>query len=188
MLSLDGATNATTGSFTVDGLTISGGYATGSGGGLYAVSGGSITLSNSAVANNTAYGSGGGLFLQSGSGGIWVSGSTISGNYGAAAGAGVVRAPNASLYANEVWGNAAATDGGLQAQIAAGGELIVSNNTIHGNEATAGSAGLAVDSTGSRGHGASGRAQQHHLREHRGARISSSSRTARALRTPSTLT
>ena len=150
-LSLDGATNAATGSFIVDGLTLNGGYATGSGGGLFAVNGGGITLSNCAVTNNTAAVSGGGFFLQSGSGAVRVSGCRIFSNYGAGGGAGAVSAPQAYLSANDVRGNAAATDGGLQVLVAAGGELIVSNNTIHANEAAAGSAGLAVDSPATTG-------------------------------------
>jgi len=140
------------GSVGLSGVVISGGQAAGSGGGVHVTAVGSIVVGDCQILNNVAGGDGGGLLLESTGGDVRLYGSTIQGNRGASGGGGLVRALSATVYGNEISGNVAdATDGGLQASVISGGSLIVSNNTIFGNEAPAGSSGLSVTATGARG-------------------------------------
>ncbi|MHB8895046.1 MAG: zinc-dependent metalloprotease family protein [Candidatus Geothermincolia bacterium] len=140
------------GSVSLNGIAITGGQAAGSGGGAHITAAGAIVVGNCRILNNVSGSDGGGLFLESTGGEVRLYGSTIQGNSGASSGGGLVRALSATVYGNEISGNeAAATDGGLQASVISGGSLIVSNNTIYGNQAPAGGSGLSVGATGARG-------------------------------------
>ena len=121
VLSLDGATNATTGSFTVDGLTINGGYATGSGGGP--VRGHRRQHHPVEQRRHEQHRLRLRRRLLPARAAAAASGSRAAGSSATTAmrpGAGVVRAPNAYVSANEVWGNAAA-DGRRPAGAGCGG-------------------------------------------------------------------
>jgi hypothetical protein len=140
------------GNVTVDGLTISGGNAAGNGGGLSVASPGAIVIGNCSVRDNTAVGEGGGLFLESTAGSVRLHGNSITGNSAGSGGGGSIRAVSAAVLTNDVSGNSAVVaDGGLQASVASGGELRVSNNTIYANRSTAGASGLSVTATGTEG-------------------------------------
>jgi hypothetical protein len=65
---------------SVSGSTISNNSTSGSGAGIYVISGGSIAVTNSTVSNNHAVGSGGGLAMHPFSGTIDICNSTITGN------------------------------------------------------------------------------------------------------------
>jgi hypothetical protein len=130
-------------------VIIHGGDTTGNGGGLSIETAGWIVVGHSQMWANTASGDGGGLYLESTGSSVWLHGNTIEDNNGANGGGGVVKAQSAYLYTNKVAGNTGLTaDGGLQASVSAGGELIVSNNTIFNNNASAGGSGLTVAATG----------------------------------------
>ncbi len=140
------------GNVNLAGLTVSGGNTEGNGGGLFIRTDGSIVVGNCQILGNSSGGDGGGLYLDSAGGNVRLYGSTIKGNSGSGGGGGVVKAPSISVYGNEISGNAAAVaDGGLRASVVSGGVLVVSTNTIYGNTAPAGSSGLSVSATGSRG-------------------------------------
>lgn len=107
-------------SATFDGLTLTGGNATGSGGAIFA-SGASaaVNVQNSTISGNTASGSGGAIFSYSGSS-VTITGSTIS-------------------------GNSASVGGGLADSYAA--SMTITSSTISGNMATGGAGGIYSSTT-----------------------------------------
>jgi hypothetical protein len=141
------------GDVAVDGLVLSGGQAAGNGGGLFIAATGPIVVGNCQVLGNAAGGEGGGVFLESSGSSVLLHGSSIRGNSAAGGGGVLIRAASAvTVDANEIAGNAAVVaDGGLQASVASGGELLVGDNTITGNRSAAGASGLTLAAWGAEG-------------------------------------
>ena len=129
---------ATTGTTTIQNLTISGGSTTGSsGGGLLADN--DITLTNSTVSGNSAGFYGGGLRAFND---ITLTNSTVSGN-GAGRGGGGLYADNDIILTNStVSGNGAGRDGG---GLYADNDIILTNSTVSGNSAGFYGGGLLAD-------------------------------------------
>ncbi|MEM0922522.1 MAG: hypothetical protein AAGI13_05715 [Pseudomonadota bacterium] len=101
---------------SLDGLTLTGGYVAGTGGGVSLSSGASLTVTDSQISGNTAYGAAGGGIYSAGT--LTVVNSTIDGNV--------------ALYAG---------GGGIAAN---GGVVSISGSTISNNTVTYNGAGLAL--------------------------------------------
>jgi hypothetical protein len=96
---------------TLSGLTISGGYTPGLGGGLYD-DGGTATLTDVTVSGNSAF-EGGGLYSLGGSATLALTNCTVSGNSAGDEGAGLFsRDGTATLASTKVSGNSASFSGG----------------------------------------------------------------------------
>ncbi|MEJ2651907.1 MAG: choice-of-anchor Q domain-containing protein [Gammaproteobacteria bacterium] len=128
-MSIDGANNITVnanhasgvmdvsgGKLALSGLTLTGGYTSAIGGGLYTHQGASVSLSNCTISGNTAVQGAGGLVAYRGS-------TTIS------------------LISSTVSGNTSSTAGGIGA---VGGVLNLTNSTVSGNTATTGLGGGGI--------------------------------------------
>ncbi len=141
---------------TIDGLTLTGGNASGtspnnSGGAIYSVE--NLTVSNSVITKNTATGDGGGIGLPSitsgaGSGTLTIQNSVISGNTAGNAGGGIYsnRPTSAAIVQNStISGNTAASGGGISL-----GETMTIQNSII-SENTASSRGGGIDASDAQG-------------------------------------
>ena len=128
---------------TISALTISGGSASASGGGI--INNGTLTLADSTIAGNSASASGGGI---ANAGSLSISGSTISGNtvtnqYGIGGGVentGTLSVVNTTIVANGVSGQYG-VGGGIDDQ----GTLATINATIAGNGVSAGGSGAGIN-------------------------------------------
>jgi hypothetical protein len=116
------------GFFTVKNLTISGGHASGNGGGIFAA--GSLTVGNTAIVNNRADAAGGAIGSQ---GTVTITRSTIDSNISSGAGGGISLGPASpgvtvtdSIVSNNVGGGIGTTGSTKQA-------VTVVNSTITGN-------------------------------------------------------
>jgi predicted outer membrane repeat protein len=145
-LTLDGrglarVMNASGGTSTLTGLTLTDGAAIGKGGGLLIANGASMTLNDVTVSDNTAAG---------GAGGIWVAGgatlnardTAVTGNTTGGYGGGMIVNGAAIMVNAEIGGNTAGNWGG-GVDLDLGGSLTLINATVHGN--TAGNGGAGVD-------------------------------------------
>jgi len=106
----------------INGLTISGGNTSGSGGGIHMIPNSTLTLNNSTVSGNIANNSFGG--------GIYNSGGTLTLN-------------NSTVSGNQATGNAS-TSGGVGGGISnnTGGQLTMTNSTVSGNTGTFNTGGI----------------------------------------------
>ncbi len=125
---------------SISGLTISGGFTTGNGGGLE--NDGTATLTDCTISGNTADG-GGGLFNSYGAS-LTVQGSTFSGNSAGDAGGGLENYGTATLTACTISGNSAVFGGGgLDNQATA----TLTACTISGNSAVYSGGGVGNESS-----------------------------------------
>jgi predicted outer membrane repeat protein len=132
------------------GMTIRGGNAF-VGGGIANQSGGALTIDNCVVTGNTATYEGGGIYGQSG---ISLTNSVVSGNSAAAYGGGIFSStasggPGLTASNSTISGNTAGGSGGAGGGIYNTGALSVSNCSLTGNSASAGSGGAIYDYAGS---------------------------------------
>ncbi len=148
---------ATTGDFTLAGLTLTGGRTTGdnvypaqtfSGGAIRSLSTGSLTIDRSAVSGNSTMGvraRGGGIFS---SGAVTLTNSTVSGNSTGgsyAAGGGVYSDGAVTLTDSIISGNSTASNNGIGGGIFSYGAVTLSSSAVIGNSTAgsqAGSGGL----------------------------------------------
>ena len=151
--------------FVVDGLTIQNGKTSGSGGGLFTLTGsGEVTLTNNIVSGNVAGTSGGGVYAngstvtltnntitENSGDGVYANGSTVtltnntitenSGGYGSGGGVYVYASTTAILANNTITGNSSGVNssgGGVNAN---GSTVILTKNIITGNSAVYSSGG-----------------------------------------------
>ena len=115
---------------SVDGVTVTGGSASGGGG---VDNAGSLTISNSTIAHNSASGTGGGIENEAG-GTLIVYDSTIAGNSAAANGGGIDNAGMLTIANSTIAGNLAAAGGGISDE----GSLTAVNTTIAYNSTSGG--------------------------------------------------
>ena len=149
---------ATSGDFTLAGLTLTGGRTTGfnavgdttfSGGAVRSVTTGSLTLDQSTVSGNStadfgAYG--GGIFS---SGAVTLTSSTVSGN-GADGGGGIFSSGDVTLTSSTVTGNSTTGDFANGGGIYSSGDVTLTNSTVSGNS----TAGETADGGGISSRGA----------------------------------
>lgn len=133
------------GLFTVKNLTITGGRATGNGGGVFAA--GPLTVQNTTISGNRANAAGGGIASQ---GLITVTSSTIDSNVSSGVGGGVSIGPDSpgatftnSTVSNNIGGGIATVPNAQQASVTA------VNSTITGNTNGGSSLGSGIFSGGS---------------------------------------
>lgn len=133
------------GLFTVKNLTITGGHATGNGGGVFAAS--PLTVQNTTISGNRANAAGGGIASQ---GLITVTSSTIDSNVSSGVGGGVSIGPDSpgatftnSTVSNNIGGGIATVPNAQQASVTA------VNSTITGNTNGGSSLGSGIFSGGS---------------------------------------
>lgn len=155
----------------LSGLTLTGGYSAGNGGGIFNDAGsnlrlswvvlsgnsalngsgiysaGSLTISDSSITGNSSLngGVGGGVFV--GAGTLVMDSSTISGNSAAAGAGGLMNAGSLEAFNSTFSGNSitVAGDGG---GISNSGTLTLLNSTVAGNTTTAGGNGAGIHNTG----------------------------------------
>ena len=139
--------------FVVDGLTIQNGNASGSGGGLFTLTGsGEVTLTNNIISGNVAGNSlesyGGGVYAD-GSGTVTLTNNTITGNSGVYRGGGVYAngSGTVTLTNNTITGNLAVSLGG--GAYANGYTVTLTKNTITGNMSGGYGGGVYADDYGS---------------------------------------
>ncbi len=118
--------------FTMNGVTISGGATPGMGGGMYVSGGGLVTLSNGSVSNNTGSLGGGGI---ANFGRVAVYGSTLTGNSGANGGAIYNGGSPFSVTNSTIAGNTATTAGG---GVYSNAPALIEFSTLSANSAPAG--------------------------------------------------
>jgi len=121
---------------TLSGLTISGGFAASSGGGI--LNEGSLTVDADTITGNSAQ-SGGGIYNESG-GTLTVLDTTVSGNTAAGVGGGIANTGTATITNSTIAGNMATSGGGI---FVSGGVLTTVNATIAYN-----TEGGGIDVTG----------------------------------------
>ena len=129
---------ATTGNFTLGGLTLTGGSSAGPGGAVRSITTGSLTIDQSTVSGNRTTGynaSGGGIFSQ---GSVTLTRSTVSGNSATKAfskGGGIASYNSVTLIESTISGNSAIgplSDGGGIAT-SFGGDVTLTQSTVTGN-------------------------------------------------------
>ena len=119
------------------GLTITGGYTSDDGGGIYNDSN-TLTVTNCTISGNTVYdyGDGGGIHNEDGT--LMVTNCTISGN-SAYMGGGIENWDTLAVTNSTIFGNSADVGGGINNIY---GTLTVTNSTISGNSAVYGGGGI----------------------------------------------
>lgn len=125
-----------TGTFTVDQTVITGGNASGRGGGIEA---GNLIVSNSVINNNQAQDSGGGIAADN----VTVTGSTISGNSSQSlmnGGGGIYASDSVTIDRSTISGNSTPTDGWGGGIF--GGRVTLTASTVSGNASSAGAGGI----------------------------------------------
>ena len=124
--------SASTGDLTIDGLTITGGVASGvgDGGGIDFRSSGTLTVNRSEIVGNSSASNGGGIFS---SGDVRVTNSAIRGNSASTGGGIESFSGNLTFVDSAILGNTSDGRGGGIATIS--GDVTVINSTIHGNRA-----------------------------------------------------
>ena len=125
-----------TGAFTVDQTVITGGNASGRGGGIEA---GNLIVSNSVINNNQAQDSGGGIAANN----VTVTGSTISGNSsqsGNNGGGGIYASDSVTIDSSTISGNSTPSDG-MGGGIF-GGRVTLTASTVSGNASNSGAGGI----------------------------------------------
>ncbi len=133
--------NITSGTVTLDGLTITKGNTTSYGGGVY-IGGSTVTISNSTISGNSAGGAGGGVYILSGT--VTISNSTISGNKASYGGGITVISGTVTLSNSTISDNSAG--GGVGGGIAVfSGTLTITGSTISGNWAISNGGGIYLD-------------------------------------------
>lgn len=132
---------STTGA-VIDGLVVTGGSVSNSGGGIYLLNGSSLTLAKSSVENNTAaFGRG----IESRSSDLIITNSRISGNStNTGSGGGICQSGTLLIEDSTISDNTAATDGG---GIRSSGILTVVNSTISGNISNGKGGGIFATNT-----------------------------------------
>jgi CSLREA domain-containing protein len=129
--------NSTGAGSILSGMTMTGGFDGGSGGGV--LSAGALTITNSTISGNSSNFGGG---LLSGGGPLTITNSTISGNSASATGGGIYNSADTLTITNStIFGNSASgSGGGLLNQ---GTILItITNSTISGNSDSFGGGGI----------------------------------------------
>jgi len=133
------------GLFTAQNLTITGGHASGNGGGIFTA--GPLALTNTTVAGNRANGAGGGIGSQ---GFITLTNSTVDSNVSSGVGGGISLGPASpgitvtnSTVSNNVGGGIATVPNATEVSVT------VVNSTITGNTNGGGSLGSGIFSGGS---------------------------------------
>jgi hypothetical protein len=122
----------------IDGLTLTGGDVTGSGGAIFTRE--ALTVSNSTISGNSTD-SGGGIRNEDGT--LTVSNSTISGNTAVSFGGGIYNRFGTLTVSNStISGNSADSGGGIQN--GSGSTATVSNSTISGNSNSFGDGGGGI--------------------------------------------
>ena len=101
--------DSTTGLFTIQNLTITGGHVSSAGGGIFAS--GPMTVLNSTISGNTTTGSAGGGIQANGA--VTVMSSTISGNTATSDNGGAIAATSITVENSTISGNTATIGGGL---------------------------------------------------------------------------
>ena len=119
---------------TLRGLTITGGFTTGDGGGVY--NGGTLTLAGCTVSGNSAGSKGGGLGNYSGSSVLTLTDCAVSGNSADNGGGGVFNGGTLTLAGCTVSGNTADNDGGGLYNFE--GLAALTGCTVSGNSASQG--------------------------------------------------
>lgn len=135
---------ATTGTLTVDNLVLTNG-AGGDGGAIFSQGGGLLTVTNSTISGNSG-GDGGGIASEgeSGSAGLVVIGSTITGNTASTDGGGLHIDNAATVINSTITGNTAPKGGGVYNN---GGSPVLINDTIDANTASTAGMGGGVNAT-----------------------------------------
>ncbi|MEJ2573787.1 MAG: choice-of-anchor Q domain-containing protein [Gammaproteobacteria bacterium] len=159
-MSIDGADNITInaagasqvmdvsgGKLALSGLTLTGGYTSAIGGGLFAHQGASVSLSNSTISGNTALQGAGGLVAYRGGTTVSLSASTVSGNVAGAAGGvavlgGVLNLTNSKVSGNTSTSNSTPGGGGVLAYY--GATVNLTNSTVSGNSTGGNGGGFVV--------------------------------------------
>ena len=117
---------------TLYGVTITGGYASNNGGGVY--NKGTLTILDSAISGNTAQNNGGGIENQAGT--LTVENSTVSGNAANNDGGGIdneVTGATASIVESTIYNNSLAPTGDAGAGISNRASMTIMSSTIWGN-------------------------------------------------------
>ncbi|MGH7801374.1 MAG: autotransporter domain-containing protein [Thermodesulfobacteriota bacterium] len=147
---------AAAGNLTLDGLTITGGFAPTSidsvffshaGGGIFLNNGGTVNITNSTISGNTADNDGGGIFN---SGNMTITNSTINNNEAVESGGGIENADGTITITNStISDNTAGVEGGgINNNVQEGTSIItVTNSTISGNTAVEGGGIENLDGT-----------------------------------------
>ena len=131
------------GVFTMNGGSITGNNGS-AGGGLYLTSG-TFILNDGTIANNTATGNGGGALITE-YGLFEMNGGEISGN-DSNKGGGMCVFGTAEINGGEISGNTAVNGGGVHVEN--GGELIINDGAISGNEVSEHGGGIYIEESGS---------------------------------------
>jgi predicted Ser/Thr protein kinase len=126
---------------TLDGFTITGGYASSGGGGGMVCTSASLTVVNCTFSKNSAAGDGGGLCGAGGS--PTFTGCTFEGNWSGARGGGAILGGNATLVDCVFANNRGLRGGGM---VCGGGSPTLTNCTFSGNSATSRGGGVLNDS------------------------------------------
>lgn len=133
----------TGGTCTLSGLTITGGNATGDGGGVQN-NGATLTLDRLVISDNSSSTTGGGVRVLAGA--TTITNSSITGNHAATGGGGIYLSDVVTLSNSTLSGNTAGTNGG---GLTATDALTVKNTTISGNSASGSGGGIQITASGS---------------------------------------
>ncbi len=143
IFNLDDGNSAADINVSIDGLTLTGGSATGANGGAI-FSRENLTVSNSTITGNSAGHSGGGIYAALGLGATTILNSTLSGNTAGNDGGGLYSINSAAtrIQNSTISGNTAADGGGIGGAPYSGGTLTILDSTISGNSATSDGGGF----------------------------------------------